>query len=81
MSGVAGKSWRCPFFGYDSVRRNSMRRCIHCEGGSTVVLASRAEFDAYADAYCCSDWQRCSIARALNLHYERLEDRKHDKKR
>ena len=38
---------------------------VAAEAAGTKVI------DKYADTYCCADWQRCTLARALIEFYER----------
>ena len=59
----------CPFFDYAG------RTQVFCEGGRIRLPdpVSRAEYRA---EYCCdvNGWRRCTVARAISLHYERAED-------
>lgn len=70
------KLWICPYWKWDGVRT------IHCEGGS-LQFPTRECADAYMLAYCGAnpEWQRCSVARALNEYYEKIEEAKDEKRR
>lgn len=58
--------WACPYY------RSDERGAVICEGGR-VELARKETMSEYMGQYCCDvdGWRRCTIARALNLQYER----------
>ena len=71
MGQYSKRIFLCPFF----TSQNSPDRVV-CEAGrttfySTAESAGTKVIDKYADTYCCADWQRCTLARALIEFYER----------
>ncbi len=68
MSYRINKVFACPYYVWDGVIS------IYCEGGR-FRLPERASADEYIEQYCCDidGWRRCTLARALNRHYERKE--------
>lgn len=65
------RRYECPFFRKDE-------KYILCEAGK-VDLPEKVDMDNFALTYCAGEWRRCSIARALLMHYERKEseEKKH----
>lgn len=65
--GYSNRTFICPFYVRD--HRDKMR----CEGG-TVRLADLRSTLRYMNSYCASyDWERCTLARALEEFYEGRE--------
>ena len=62
-SGYSNRLWKCPFFQADE------RQIVICEGGR-VSFTDRPTYLRYANGYCCGDWERCTLAMALNRFYE-----------
>ena len=61
--------WTCPYYRCD---RKGM---LLCEGGR-LSMPDKASQRDYILQYCAHDsgWRRCTVARAVTRHYERLED-------
>ena len=67
MNGYSGRLWQCPYFRWDE------RQAIHCEAGC-VAFPVRPTYLTYASEYCCDNWRRCTLARALERQYDEEED-------
>lgn len=66
MSGYRGGYFVCPFYSRD------YRDYLNCEGGQ--IRLPKETLDDYTICYCASEaWNRCTVARALLLNYERKE--------
>lgn len=57
------KFWACPFFKWDA------EHAVHCEGGR-IAMPSRPVANAYMNAYCAGDWEKCTVAQGLTKYYE-----------
>lgn len=63
----------CPFYKYDE-KPNGIFRIV-CEGlvdDSSIVLAYKRKNDFYIQlgTFCCQNFDRCEIYRAINEKYE-----------
>lgn len=59
------KDYKCPFYG------TSTKLQVRCEGGTQLCFPDKLSITYHINHICCDDWKSCTIARALNLYYDR----------
>lgn len=64
-----GKTYICPFYAWEE------KLAVHCEMAH-VKFPDKAVRDEYLGRYCSAlpGWRGCTLARQMNLYYERMED-------
>lgn len=64
-----GKTFECPFYRWEE------RLAIHCEMAD-VKFPDKGVRDEYLGRFCSAlpGWGHCSLARQMNLFYERMEE-------
>ncbi len=62
--------WCCPYFRWES------KGAVCCEAGRLHLPGGETAAEFYR-CFCANNpgWRHCTAARALNLHYERLEEK------